>query len=587
MLTINEISDLKSKIIESMKILRHALYDDDGKLYDASYFGGGEVDRQNKLNLLKDYQSKLNDINNANPIYGTVACLKKKELSQQKKDEIENKRSVMMNLTIMGVPCPTVYSYIQYPDGEYHDTYVLYKGHSDEYNTDFICYYDATNPNTIMYTPVQIKDGQLMKNPNHTQEMINAFHKQFMEQQLQQRKMSFEQLMQEIPSIMGNTNVEQYETVPYNIVIGYNNPSKTQTQTSPLPPKKDTDYKKNDTMYHYRASEYGIDVIKALVAEIKTSNPGIDIFIESVSETHTKNNYLCNEFESYIVTMSTDINSIKFGTAYTKFGQPMTEDVVKKFFGERRLSNEDYHKIVNIVDSNAVLSYLETTYLDELRKVNPNVNIEIKQSNGKYLIICNPNKHLIKPEIKSPLDDQIIFDKKNVYEVTTKGQKFVRYRCNEKGEFIEERPYISADEVKQNDVTSVDDIPDLTKIPSTSSVDKPIKDMNQNVDTIQNSNVTNDSAENTMTSTHDNISSATSTVSEVNPSLEKSSGEDLSDIVARMMEVQRQTNLVLESYQKQMLAMQKQIDLISQQNMYLQQQLSNQNTMNNDIGKSM
>ena len=59
-----------------------------------------------------------------------------------------------------------------------------------------------------------------------------------------------------------------------------------------------------------------------------------------------------------------------------------------------------------------------------------------------------------------------------------------------------------------------------------------------------------------------------------------------------MMELQNQTYLILEKQQQQILAMQQQIEALSQQNIYLQQKLMqqevlNQNTMDNDIGKSM
>ena len=80
MVTLKDAEELKKHIVECMRLLRSSLYDSEGHLYDASYFGRGEADRQNKLNLLNDYQEQLRKINNNEPIYGTVLLLKKKEL---------------------------------------------------------------------------------------------------------------------------------------------------------------------------------------------------------------------------------------------------------------------------------------------------------------------------------------------------------------------------------------------------------------------------------------------------------------------------------------------------------------------------
>lgn len=58
------------------------------------------------------------------------------------------------------------------------------------------------------------------------------------------------------------------------------------------------------------------------------------------------------------------------------------------------------------------------------------------------------------------------------------------------------------------------------------------------------------------------------------------------------MVLQNQTYSILEKQQQQILAMQQQIEALNQQNIYLQQKLMqqevlNQNTMDNDMGKIM
>lgn len=789
MVTIKDAEELKKHIIECMGMLRSSLYNSEGHLYDASYFGGGEADRQNKLNLLNDYQEQLRKINDNEPIYGTVLLLKKKELSKQEKDMVESKRQTALNIKIGNDICSSVFSYIQYPDGKYHETYVLYKGHSDEYNTDFICYYDNLEQK-IMLTPVQVKDGQLMKNPIHTQEMINAFSNQFLNQMKQGNLSSIEQLLQEIPSVMGNTDVDQYETVPCSVVIGYNVPPvhQAQTQLPPLPPEK-TSNKKNGEVkmysykcnmnnidvevvlrelkkdnpgviitadriegskgynddkltiynfsvpieelkynsngiirvfpgnqhasyggnniiqgnylekydyeqlsqnylpkikyhnvvaeatmrdlvfclqsenpnakisyscnkcertyklessipfseikiprnsrfleqqygfdkdgyiflqsekhvkfevdeegkvhetrpfyidkhvvnyinekngYHYDASYSELETVKKIVAEIKSANPEIDIFIEEMKVPRLDSDSLSSTSRKRIITSSVDISKILNNTS----------EII------HAIDQEEYFKTVKIFDKEKVLQDFRQNILPRLQKNNlvceivdlANVDknsISVKAKKRKSLsqaldqiykerpddwfsIVHSTDQEKCNLGKKGIIIDQIMFDKDkdgNGYTYFTKGETYTRYKCNAKGEFTEEHPFESKgndkmiDECLKNLRVPIQDIPDLLQTPSLSIKDNQTED-NKN----EKQNVNKEF--------------------------------DLPEGFSRMMELQNQTYLILEKQQQQILAMQQQIEALNQQNIYLQQKLMqqevlNQNTMDNDIGKSM
>lgn len=446
MVTIKDAEELKKHIIECMRMLSYSLYDSEGHLYDASYFGGGEADRQNKLNLLNDYQEQLRKINNNEPIYGTVLLLKKKELSKQEKDMVESKRQTAANIQIGDAICSSVFSYIQYPDGKYHETYVLYKGHSDEYNTDFICYYDNLEQK-IMITPVQVKDGQLMKNPIHTQEMINKFSNQFLEQMKQGNLLSIEQLLQEIPSVMGNTDIDQYETVPCSVVIGYNVPPvyQTQTQLPPLPPEVTSNKKNGEVkMYSYKCNMNNIDV-ETVLRELKKDNPGVIITADRIEGS--KGN---NDDKLTIYNFSVPIEELK----YTSNG------IIRVFPGNHRVSYGGN----NIIQCNYLEKYdyeqLSQNYLPKIKYHNVVAETTIREL-VFYLQSENPNAKISYSfnqcertyklessipfsEIKIPrnsrfLEQQYGLDKDGY--IFLQSEKHVKFEVDEEGKVHETRPF--------------------------------------------------------------------------------------------------------------------------------------------------
>lgn len=551
MMTIKDAEELKKNITESIRMLKASLYDDKGNLYDASLFGGGEADRQNKLNLLNDYQEQLKKINNSEPIYGNVLLLKKKELSSQEKIEIENKRKNMMLLNFMEFKCPSVYSYMQYPDGNYHDTYVFYKGHSDKYDIDFICYYDNT-VSSWGVTPVEIKDGQLMKNPKHTQEMISDIAKQPLEQFKQGNFLKFEQLSQEIPSVMGNTDVDQYESVPCEVIIGHNIPPKTQTQTkaSPLPPqpsKKNDGYRNNSMMYHYYLNganfpngyEKKFKSLEDSLASIKQNNPDIEIVIERFKNFNLDRHGKCRKCTDTIVSISKRIEL---------FDNP-------KFKMYKSISEGEYRELVDIMDSNEALNYMIYEYPRELGRY---LGVNIVKNCSKYRkLIVDTNKVSEIHDFEKYICARSYREEKNIiftgenrsinidetecrYEF--KFETFVRYRCNQLGKFIEERPY-AIDNVRQNTGNS------------------------SSKDTMRNN-------------------SSDLTISE-----ELNKNQDLKDSIDKIQESLHQNALnqqhLINLQREEISLLQQQVTMLQQQVEFLQSQLPNQITMNGNTGRSI
>lgn len=159
---------------ETIEQLRASLYDENGNLYDVSTFAGGYSDRQNKLNLLKEYErnynSKDDGVTFATPekVYGSkLSYEKKKEASEKKKQD------ALLNLIIQGNPVNVEAEYVclQYEDGTYHDCYVYDYDTIEDLDCQYISYFD-NNKGKIMYAPIKLENGELLKQ-EHTQEMIN------------------------------------------------------------------------------------------------------------------------------------------------------------------------------------------------------------------------------------------------------------------------------------------------------------------------------------------------------------------------------------------------------------------------------
>lgn len=54
----------RNALVSIIQQLKVSLYDDQGRLYGSNLYGGGEADKQHKLNLLRYYEEQLNDLDN-------------------------------------------------------------------------------------------------------------------------------------------------------------------------------------------------------------------------------------------------------------------------------------------------------------------------------------------------------------------------------------------------------------------------------------------------------------------------------------------------------------------------------------------
>lgn len=367
----SKVNTLKKKIIESMSILKSILYDENGaRLSDNNYIS--EEEEQKSLNLLKDYEEKLKKLNDNEPVYSRIICLKKKELPFQVIDDVTKKRSkrYQINIPSKGI-LEGVYSYIQQLDGNYHDAVVLYKGFSEEYNTEFICYYDMSDKR-ILVSPVLIKDNKIIRSVCSSKEMSSAFGAQFFSTDFSIDELST------VPNIIGCLNAKQYEEYTVNVAIGGKKKSFSQEGTffkNSLNNNERTNL--SDSIYHYRAKFSSEELYEKTIVELQKGNPSLLVY----GERFGCYNALGSKFKdnAYVISLSSPINNINDPQNIFRRGNYSYFKSAVSI-----LSNDDYDKLKkkheNILENHIDKSSIEN-FINYLIKNNPDVEISYEYDN--------------------------------------------------------------------------------------------------------------------------------------------------------------------------------------------------------------
>lgn len=402
--------------------------------------------------------------------YESIIVSKKKELPKEIKEKINANINRIYSYKIGEKTVPAIQSFMQYSDGDYHDIRVFFRGDDADYDTEFIAYLDLkSDEKHIMYAPIineNVKFGDFENiwnitiNPNSTKEMTISFQKKFLFHidslsDLLTDKKRLTHILSFIPSVIANSLVEQNEKVEIKILPekefgkylhddmeekGLSQtkiPSSNQDDLSnPLLPPKPYSFggkKGEGLMYHYVVNDYSLGQIRQMVSEIKKMYPNVDIIIETFEEPFYKySNVIPEHNQRYIISSSANIDDM--------------DNIVSYGYLENRelIDKVEYKKLTTVIETEYVLQFIQNDIL-------PHIEDDVMRKPCTYLYDEQKvlTEHRFRFDIPYDVENgdmcnQVVFyqTEPNVLSYLTKGQTFVRYKCNEKGEFTEEYPYV-------------------------------------------------------------------------------------------------------------------------------------------------
>lgn len=111
---------MKRKLLESIKIIKENLYDANGNMISDNAINIEDKDKC--IRLLQDYDEKLRKLENNEPVYSKITCLKEKTLPYNIVDDVVHKRKKSYDITIPSKGMVKGdYTCLEYLDDTYHD----------------------------------------------------------------------------------------------------------------------------------------------------------------------------------------------------------------------------------------------------------------------------------------------------------------------------------------------------------------------------------------------------------------------------------------------------------------------------------
>lgn len=415
---------LKQKVEESIILLSRELYDENNKLRSDEYFEDLE-DKQIKIQLLSKYKDVLKAINDGKqvinvPLLKAKSCPKEvQEVAIQKKNKLYNVKLPVKNgfTEFKGVACQ-----IQYPDGKYHDTIVLYKGYSEKHKKEFMIYIDD---NKICFLVV---DSKLIMRDiiNISDEMKKDFYNQFINQDPKTINLL------SVPKIMRCLGVTQFEASKDSINTNMN-------QKEQFKSVQDEDGK-------YRYKLLSPTLIKYLVSSIKRENPDLDVTGEVIEDQIPGN------IKVSILVMSKPIEQIRIPEfdIYSDYKPNEKKNSIVEIM--KRIEPITYKNFMSMY--NPKISYglsiategVINHFVTDLKNSNRGISIILQRdmSTQAYRIMSSATLDNLKP-ISNPIGSDLKYDVQFGYDkngfLFVQNQKLVKYKLDENNECYEERPY--------------------------------------------------------------------------------------------------------------------------------------------------
>ena len=415
---------LKKKLLESIKIIKEILYGETDNIINDSFI---DAEGRNRcISLLYNYDEKLRKLENDEPVYSRITCLKEKELPYKIINDVVHKRKKFYEVDIpnKGI-VKGVYTCFEYSDGTYHDVIVLYKGFSSEYNTEFICYYDISN-NHVCVSPLFTKNGKIIRGICTNQDMIDSFNAQFFNEEFNIQNLN------DLPTVINYFRTKHYEEYTLNVAISGKRKEHIDKVAIPNSSKYDTEDYLNNHIYHYRAKFTDEELYEKVIIELKEVNPSLILYGEKCGWYDS----LKNSFKDdcYIISMSAPVDKINEPNTLFKRGQYS--------YIQRALSmitEDDYKKIKNKYNCDLKKCADEQSvkmFVNYLIKNNPNsqISYEYDEENKLFrLVTLTPFSSINYGDVIKNAPDRICSKfriDKNGYILTT-NFNIIKYVCND------------------------------------------------------------------------------------------------------------------------------------------------------------
>lgn len=442
--------EMQERLMQSIALLEIELYDGNGKILDNSFFES-EEDRQNKVNQLIQYKEKLRDLKEGKQISIDIPLLKVKDAPNDVKVLSNEKANKIYPFKIMidpenskvfnGVACQ-----IQHLDGLFHDTVVLYKGFSEEFQTDFIVYVDNRK---LECSPIFEKSGSILKNLDATKEMQAIFFNQFKNQDPQKINLLG------FPRIIRSIGVKQYETEnQVNIEKVETSNIKSAQDKAEISNIKSAQDKveipniksiqDKDGLYHYQVSSLPVEYIISL---LKKANPDLVITGKSIENRMPGSKIIS------IISLSKPLEEINIpkldilldsdnptekrsmiSEIQNRLHPIMYEDFIKQYKPQYDFKPNSFKRVS--VDH----------FIANLQKVNVGANIQLiydSEADAYKITSAKPLSEIIP--VSNPKGDT--WDYQNQYGYDKEGyllnqsQKLIEYECDGLNNCHEKRPY--------------------------------------------------------------------------------------------------------------------------------------------------
>ena len=418
---------LKRKLLESIKIIKENLYDANGNMINDNTIDVEDKDKC--IRLLQDYDEKLRKLENNEPVYSKITCLKEKTLPYNIVDDVVHKRkkSYDINIPSKGI-VEGVYTCFEYSDGTYHDVIVLYKGFSSEYNTEFICYYDISN-NHVLVSPLFMKNGKIIRGICTNEDMINDFSTQFFNNELNIQN------LKDLPAVINYYKIKHYEEYVVNVAISgkrkVNVDNKDTSNLFKYNNDNNDDYL-NNHIYHYKAKFADEEKYEKVIIELKEVNPNLIIYGEKCGWYDSSKNSFKDD--CYIISISVPFDMVNEPNTIFRRGQYS--------YIQRALSiltEDDYEKIKTKYNCDLEKCDDEQAvrmFVSYLNKNNPNsqISYEYDEENKLFrLVSLTPFSSINYGDAIKNASDRI-YSKfridKNGYILTTE-LDIIKYECND------------------------------------------------------------------------------------------------------------------------------------------------------------